>query len=308
MKEAFLSRTSARGFSQSSREMIEQARAIGDEYEAAGLWPMTIRQMHYQFVARGLYANEYNNYQKLVKKMTQGRLYGEIDWAMLEDRNRDLETLTTWDSPADIIDACVSQYRIDPWATQKYRPEVWVEKDAVSGVIRKPCNELRVPFMACKGFATTSPVYETGKRLAEYIKGGQTPVVIYIGDHDGAGFAMLDGKEGLRVRIPRIARAPIDIRRIALTREQIEAGRLPPNRTKSAAEMAKDRNKPRYDREHAWAKGDYWELDALEPAAMMELIRKSVSPLIDKRKWKAALGVEAFGRDRLQQIADQEAA
>lgn len=306
MKEAFLVRAKGQGFSQASLDMIEQAQVIGAEYEAADLWPMTIRQLHYQFITRGHYANEYNNYQKLVKKMTDARWYGEIDWDMLEDRNRDLHRQPTWDSPSDMIDTCVSQYRTDVWATQEYRPEVWIEKDAASGVIRKPCEELRVPFMPAKGFASTSSVHVTGKRLAGYIKGGQTPIVIYIGDHDGAGFAMLDGEEGLRVRLSRIANATIDIRRIALTREQIKDNRLPPNRTKSETEAAKDRNKPRYDREYPWAKGDYWELDALEPNAIMELIRESISPLISKRKWKAALAREQEGRDRLQSLADSE--
>jgi hypothetical protein len=55
---------------------------------------------------------------------------GLVDWDLIEDRTRDLQALSTWNSPVDLLQAAAEQYRAPLWESQKYRPEVWIEKSA----------------------------------------------------------------------------------------------------------------------------------------------------------------------------------
>jgi hypothetical protein len=143
---------------------IDQANAIIAEYQADG-FALTTRQLYYQFVARGLIENTPREYTRLAWIVCVGRDGGLIDWDAIEDRTREVNTHAAWDSPADIIEESASQYQEDLWADQRYRPEVWVEKEALLGVIERVCTELRVPYFATRGNCSQTLVYTAGKRF-----------------------------------------------------------------------------------------------------------------------------------------------
>jgi hypothetical protein len=151
--------------------MITKANIILTEYAAQG-FIMTVRQLYYQFVARGLIENNINSYKRIIRIVSNGRLAGLIDWSLIEDRTRALRTHPSWDGPEEIIEACATGYREDIWDTQEYRPEVWIEKAALLGVIEPICNEYRVPYFACIGNNSTSEQRKAGKRFARYIDDG----------------------------------------------------------------------------------------------------------------------------------------
>src|ERR1700679_3041250 len=129
MREKFIERR----FSAASSAIIETANGILEEYETQGL-VLTLRQLYYQFVARGLIPNKQSEYKRLGSIINDGRLAGLIDWSMMEDRTRTLRTISSWDSPGSIVDVVARQYQEDLWASQLFRPEVWIEKDALVGV------------------------------------------------------------------------------------------------------------------------------------------------------------------------------
>ena len=117
-----------RAFRPPALRMIEQANAIIDEYQAQG-FVMILRQIHYQFVARDLYANTKKNYRLLGTTLQDSRNCGLTDWDAIEDRTRTINGSGTWGSPAEITEASARQYREDLWAGQGHRVEVWIEKD-----------------------------------------------------------------------------------------------------------------------------------------------------------------------------------
>ena len=166
--------------------VIKHADAIINEYMAQG-YTLTIRQLHYQFVSRGLNANTPKTYRLLINTMRDGRNSGLIDWDGIEDRSRTRQTPTTWDNPGQIIKSASSSYREDVWITQPYRPEVWIEKQALAGVIAAVCAEFRVPYYAHTGYPSISDYYAAGKRLASYRDDDQIPIVLALGDHDPEG-------------------------------------------------------------------------------------------------------------------------
>lgn len=79
-------------FKADTLKVIEQANSIIEEYQAQG-YELTLRQLYYQFVARGLIANSQKSYSRLGDIISNARLNGDLDWAAIKDRTRELEGL-----------------------------------------------------------------------------------------------------------------------------------------------------------------------------------------------------------------------
>lgn len=287
MREQFIKKR----FNESSATIIAQANVILGEYSAKG-YTMTLRQLHYQFVARALYPNTQKNYKRLGMVMSEGRLAGQVDWEMMEDRVRSLDRSPRWESPADIIAACADQYKEDAWRGQKWRPEVWIEKDALAGVIEKVCRELRIDFFACRGYVSQSAQYDASKRFLRYRENGQTPIVFHFGDHDPSG---LDMTRENRAKFTLLTGDEIEVRRLALNIEQVRKYKPPPNFAK-----VKDTRAPAYIKEFG---RESWELDALDPSVLEELIRANVEPLINRKLWDKALKPEKSNRAKIAAVS-----
>lgn len=288
-----------KNFKPATLHIIAQADAVLREYHAKG-FTMTLRQVHYQFVARKLpdingvpYANTDNNYDRLGSILSDARLAGLIDWSMMEDRLRTLERVPRWDSPADIIRTASHSYQEDLWAGQKVRPEVWIEKDALAGVIANVCEELRVDYFACRGYVSASAQYEAARRFRGYLAKGQRPVVLHLGDHDPSG---LDMSRENAAKFELLAGTTVELRRLALNYDQIEEYNPPPNPAKMS-----DGRAPKYVAEYG---SSSWELDALDPDVIETLIREAVTPYINKTKWKEALAAEQEGQNTLEKCSD----
>ena len=159
-----------------------------------------------------------------------------------------------------------------------YRPEVWIEKDALIGVIEGVCTEYRVPFFACRGNNSESEQYRAGKRFADHLENGLTPIVLYLGDHDPNG---IDMTRDNRDRLAMFARQDVEVRRLALNMDQVKRYRLPPN-------FAKEKDTRYAAYVHRFGTTECWELDALDPTVIAELIRTAVKDLIDAAAWRAA--------------------
>jgi hypothetical protein len=164
-----------KSFKPASLALIRQANEIIDEYIEQG-YSLTLRQLYYQFVARDFIENSQRAYKRLGDLINNARLAGLIDWDAIEDRTRNLARLAHWNDPGEIIESAASQYRVDKWRGQPYRVEVWIEKEALAGVIGKICNRLDVAYFACRGYVSQSEMYSAAVRLARFRDAGQTPV------------------------------------------------------------------------------------------------------------------------------------
>lgn len=116
--------------------IIEKANDIIAEYMAEG-YELTLRQLYYQFVARGLIENKEIEYKRIGGVLNDGRLAGEIDWNAIVDRTRKIQINGHWDSPSDIIQESADCYAIDTRETQEVYVEVWIEKEALALAFRK---------------------------------------------------------------------------------------------------------------------------------------------------------------------------
>lgn len=273
-------RYSERKVSPRTLELIQQADRIVQKYEKQGL-TLSLRQLYYQLVTEKVLPNAVESYNRLGRAVNQGRLVGLLSWTSIEDRTRGLRGLETMSRPGQALERAANSYRRDLWEGQPYRPEVWVEKDALTNVIEGICNELRVDFFACRGYTSQSEAWRAGQRFQEYIVRGQRPIVFHLGDHDPSG---IDMTRDNRERLELFCGVPVMVVRLALNRDQIEQYALPPDPAKEL-----DPRHAEYIERHG--RGS-WELDALEPATLRELIRGAVTKIRDEILWDAALNRE----------------
>lgn len=256
-------------FSNASIKLIYQANAIIEEYEAEGL-NLTLRQLYYQFVSRDLLPNKQSEYKRLGSIISDARLAGLIDWEAIEDRTRNLEGNAHWDSPGEIMSAAAKSFRLDRWEGQSYRPEVWIEKQALVGVIEGVCREFDVDYFACKGYNSQSEMWRASQRMQRHYNNDQVPIIIHLGDHDPSGMDMtrdINDRQELFI-------GGLEVKRIALNYDQIEQYGPPPNPAKLTDSRAGG-----YVDKFGYSS---WELDALEPRVIRRLIKETIEKLIDK--------------------------
>jgi len=280
-------------FKPSTLAMIEQANVIIADYQAQG-FELTLRQLYYQFVSRDLIPNTQRSYKILGSAINDGRLAGLIDWEAIVDRTRNLQRNSHWDSPAEIVETCVKSYAIDKWADQENRPEVWIEKDALAGVIEGVCRRNDVSYFSCRGYTSQSEMHAAALRLMRYQENGQTPVIIHLGDHDPSG---VDMTRDIQDRLELFTRGELTVNRIALNMDQIRKHKPPPNPSKITDPRATG-----YLKIHG---RQSWELDALEPKVLDRLIERTIMALRDDALWEAAEAREAADKDELREAAER---
>jgi hypothetical protein len=291
MKQTYIDKS----FNAASLAVIEQANEIIEEYQAAG-FDLTLRQLYYQFVARALIPNTQRSYKRLGKIVSNARLAGLIDWDAIVDRTRKLVENGHWNSVGDIIRSCAWGYRRDVWADQPKQVEVWIEKEALIGVIEKPCKELDIPFFACRGYVSQSELRAAGVRAKErFDRTGQYTIIIHLGDHDPSGVDMTRDNDDRMELFSESSFVEVD--RIALTMDQVQLYDPPPNPAKTTDSRS---------REYIMMYGeDSWELDALEPQIMDRLIRDKVADIVDQDLMDTAIARQESERDVLYKLASE---
>lgn len=278
-------------------EIVAEAIGIINDYMAQG-FELTLRQLYYQFVSRDLLPNTVQSYKRLGDIINKARLAGLIDWEAIEDRTRNVEHPSHWESPQSILNVCARTYQRDLWMGQPYRVECWIEKEALAGVISDVCEEFRVPHFACRGYTSQSEMWDSAQRMIGYIEDGQQPLIIHLGDHDPSGIDMTrdieDRMELFRAYHVEVKR--IDVNRIALNYDQIEEYNPPPNPAKTT-----DARFASYAAEYGV---ESWELDALPPNVLTGLISDAIFAVRDHALWDEAKAIEDSERERIAQLAE----
>jgi hypothetical protein len=278
-------------FAAKSQAIIENAKVIIEEYAADG-YDLTVRQLYYQFVARDLIENSQRAYKRLGSVISDARLAGEIDWLTIVDRTRSLRGTTTWDDPQEIIRNSAYGYTEDKWADQEVMVEAWIEKDALIGVISGVCNELEIDYFSCRGYTSSSSMWRAARRMIRYNQRGQRVVILHLGDHDPSG---IDMTRDIEDRLHMFG-ADVEVRRIALSMDQINEYQPPPNPAKLTDSRAAE-----YCAEYGY---DSWELDALEPQVMADLIENEVLTERNEYTWEFSLENQEINRRVLTEISE----
>ncbi|WP_063807060.1 hypothetical protein [Burkholderia ubonensis] len=261
-------------FKQSTLELIAIINDIVDEYQRQG-YVLTTRQLYYQLVARDIIPNNLQEYKRAASIINDGKLAGLIDWDMLEDRTRAFIRRSRWTSPTSIIDACANQYHQDLWIGQSRRVFVIVEKEALVGVLERVCHRYDTPLLAARGYPSSTVLREFAlSDIIPAMREGQRGLILHLGDHDPSG---IDMTRDLLERLRMFGGHSFELKRIALNMAQVEELDPPENPAKSSDARFKS-----YLDQYGESS---WELDALPPQYLDQLVSSHIDAVIDRGAW-----------------------
>lgn len=278
--------------------LIELINKLIASYQSQG-YMLSVRQLYYQLVARDLIENTEKSYKRIASIINDARLAGLMDWDAIEDRNREIEVRPSWASGADIVDSAARSFHMDMWDNQDARVFVIVEKAALAGILGGVCRKFDVPLLAARGYPSVSIVRQMAlDHISGPIDRGQRTFILHLGDHDPSG---IDMTRDLRERFTLFLGAEQDIEhsftlmRLALNMDQINELKPPPNPAKTT-----DARFAGYIKKFG---PESWELDALEPDYIVDLVEGHIENLIDSDRWGVRVAeIEAI-RDNLKKTA-----
>lgn len=267
-----------------TRALLEVARAV-----LAVHHPQTVRQCYYQLVSRQVLENNRGQYQAVSKLLVEARRTGAIPWEWIEDRNRRPRHVSMWEGLADFAEVARRSYRRDVWATQPAYVEVWLEKDALSGIFEDALDPYGVTLQVGRGFDGWDSIHNAAQRYRRRSSGGQAVTVLYFGDFDPSGEDMV---RSLRERLAECGARP-ELVKCALTPADLARYDLPPDFAKPS-----DSRTAKFVAQHGNVSV---ELDALP----LDVLRDRLVDEVDARMDAGALAaVEATEEQERARLAD----
>ncbi len=228
---------------------------------------MTVRQVFYQLTTLGTIDKTENEYKNtVVRLLTQMRLDGTLPFLSIADNTRWMRKPRTFSSMRQALRTTAESYRRATWDNQSSYVEIWLEKDALAGVIYQETAEWDVPLMVTRGYPSVSYLHSAAEAILECAK---PAFLYYLGDHDPSG---LDISRNVERRLREFATgAEIHFVRIAVRPDQIINWKLPSRPTKSTDSRARE------------FQGNSVEVDAIPPARLRNLVRQSIERHVDLR-------------------------
>jgi hypothetical protein len=248
--------------------------------------PMTVRQVFYQLVGRRTIEKTEAEYKQTIGRLlTEMRRAGEIPFGWISDNTRWMRKPRTYNSLQQMLEITKNTYRRALWNDQAVYVELWLEKDALAGVLLEETAPWDVPLMVTRGYPSLSYLYSAGTAMAAQ---GRPVYVYYFGDHDPSGRDITRSTEaGLREFAPD---AEINFERVAVTESQIVRYRLPTRPTKLNDSRSKH------------FRGESVEVDAIPSGSLRAIARKCIEQHIDRAQLDRTKLVEEQERETLRRI------
>ena len=287
-----------KNFSERDEKIIQIANAIIANYQAQG-FQLTLRQLYYQFVSKDVLPNNLKMYDLLGNIINNARLAGLVDWEAIVDRTRELRGKQFWNSPTEILKTAARSFSIDRWKNQEWRPEVFIEKDALLEVFEKICLKWDVSYFSCRGYTSQSEMWAAGQRILNRFRDtGQKTTILHFGDHDPSGIDMSRDIQDRLTMFCAEEEGCFEINRIALNMPQVKVYNCPPNPAKLS-----DSRSGAYVRTYGEMS---WELDALDPSVLAGLVQEHVKDFIDDEiDWDEREKEQEEGRQKILKAVDE---
>lgn len=279
--------------------LILKINDICEDYQKRG-YHLTVRQIYYQLVSRNVIPNTVRSYQRLVSVISSAREGGLIDWDFIKDRTRRVKSFQHWTGVNHFLKDMAPRFSLDWWEGQPVRCMVFVEKDALEEVVGKAASSYDVPYLSNRGYLSASAAWSVAHNLMlTSLDDCEQYVILHLGDHDPSG---MDMSRDIQDRLRMFSR-PYDnqdsievvVRRLALNMDQVQEYDPPPNPAKTTDPRARD-----YINQHG---DDSWELDALDPDVIHELITTAIEQEIEDRElFDEQRQLESEGREKLRKL------
>ena len=250
--------------------------------------PCTVRQVFYQATVHGVVEKSEAGYARVQRALVELRRDRVMPYGWIVDNTRWMRKPTTYASPIAALKECAKFYRRNLWRDAEAYVEIWLEKDALSGVIYPIIETYDVPLMVARGYASLSFL----QSAAEAIAAQPRPCFIYhLGDHDPSG---VNAGEKIEQTLRELApSAEIHFERLAVHPGQIAAWNLPSRPTKSSDTRAKK-----------FGYTQSVELDAIPPDTLRDIVQRAIERHIDAATIERLEVAEKSERDILWQCVE----
>lgn len=254
-------------------------RLLTDEH------PMTLRQLYYRLVCEGVIHKTEAEYAATAKLTATMRREGTLPYKWIADNTRWMRKPRTYTALSAMLQETVRTYRRNLWSTQPAYVEIWLEKDALAGVIYGVTSEWDVPLQVTRGYPSLSFLHSAGEEIRHQ---GKPTFLYYLGDHDPSGVHIpVKVEQEIRQFAPE---ADIHFKRIAVNKRQIEEFGLVTRPTKKSDSRSKG------------FKGESVEVDAIPPAVLRGLVSTAITQHIDQRELERLRETEHAERGTLEEM------
>lgn len=272
--------------------------------------PCTVRQVFYRLVSAGVIGKTEGEYKStVVRLLGEMRRNHEIEFSWIADNTRWMRKPRSYSSLESMLKHSADAYRRSVWDNQDCYVEVWMEKDALTGVLLEVTATWDVPLMVTRGYPSLSFLYTAAETIAEQEK----PVYLYyFGDHDPSGVDIPRKVEAdLRKFVAELRYDHINFgedvgeianllpegfldihfERVAVLPEQIQSMNLPTRPTKRTDSRVKN------------FEGESVEVDAIPPKVLRQIVSNCITQHIDQQAYDVLMYAEAGEREALMVVA-----
>lgn len=259
-----------------------ESRLTGLRNIVEAMRPMTVRQVFYQATVHNIVEKTEQGYNKVQIALAAMRRAGAMPYDWIVDFTRRQRKPRTFRDVSHALQETSRFYRKDLWASAESYVEIWLEKDALSGVLLPVTSKYDVPLMVARGYASLSFLSEA----AAFMEAEDRPVHIYhLGDFDPSG---VDAGRKIEQTLRELApAAEIHFERIAVTPDQIAALNLPTRPTKQTDSRAKGFGAVSV------------ELDAIDPHRLRALVEEAIERHLPPHEYRVLMAAERSEREAI---------
>jgi hypothetical protein len=258
--------------------------------------PMTVRQVFYRLASEAVIAKTEADYKNAVcRLLAEMRRSGEIPYDWLADATRWMRKPTTFSSAEEALRRTASTYRRALWDYSDVAVEIWLEKEALAGVLVEITDEWDVPLMVTRGYPSMSFLHSAAEAIASR---DQLTCIYYFGDRDPSGVDIDRAvREGIGESLAALGAGDeeqfggITFTRVAVTEEQMAKWDLPTRPTKRSDTRSKN------------FRGESVELDAIPPDRLRQLASDSIEAHVNHRQLDVLRVAERGEREVLETMA-----
>jgi len=276
------------------------ASVIGIIEDLEDYWPLTVRQVYYQCVAKLLISNDHKKYKAMSVMAATLRRHDLVTWDAIEDRTRrttdkrgvsDLQVFIKEQSESFLDWRFYHRCRVQE---QAFYIEVATEKDALASIIEDVAWPYCVRLNVCKGQVSATMVKQMADRFDKALSLGQVPMLLYFGDLDPSGVAI---PKAIESKLQEFHSTFVKLIRVGLNPDQLSQYDLP---VSPDAAKEKDPNYKKWIIEY----GDTppTELDALHPKDLRELVKSAIEDKLDMGSFREQMVIEDQERITLKKM------
>lgn len=259
--------------------------------------PLSVRQIHYALLndpplrhaskPNSVYRNDVNSYGNLIKLASRARLDGTIPMDVIEDSTRPVQSWNTYNGPQSFVEEQLRDFMSGYWRdlmqSQPDHIEILAEKNTIKSIINGVAMKYCIPTITGRGYCSISPRHDMMQRYQQ--SGKNRLILLMVSDFDP------DGEE-IAQSFARSLRDEFNIEdihpiKVAITAEQVEQFDLVPNPT-----MKAKKGSPQYGKFVDKYGEDVFEVEALQPEQLEEVLTDAIDSVIDTDLFNRELAQE----------------